>query len=73
MMRAQQWRIADEYERESHFAMMREQAHRAKRPKASDLYRHPSRKKAGDITDMKEKTRADNEWLSRLVSAGRKE
>lgn len=73
MIRAEQWRKADEYERESHFVMMAEQAHRAKRPKASDLYRHPSRKKAGDLTDKKEKARADNEWLSRLVSVSRKE
>lgn len=41
MMRAEVERRYDEYEKFAHFAIMREQAHREKRPKASDLFKRP--------------------------------
>ena len=73
MMRAQSHRIADEYEKQSHFALMQRQANNAKRVKASDLYKHPYKQPATRVQSLREKAQADNEWLSRLVSAGRKE
>lgn len=69
MLRAEQWRKADEFEREAYHAMMHRQAQNAKRVKASDLYRHPGRKTSPKVVNLREKTQADNEWLSRLKSA----
>lgn len=68
MMRAELERKFDRYEEYSHFALMREKAHREKRPKASDLFKRPpdeelAKNKAEDLLLRKEKTM---EWLSQF-------
>lgn len=68
MMAANIERQHDEYERMAVEAIMREKAHREKRPKVGDLYKRPNQ----SVTDrskfetMKEDARRKNEWLSRL-------
>jgi hypothetical protein len=42
LMKAQREQNYDHFEREAEFVIMREKAHRAKRPKASDLYKRPN-------------------------------
>lgn len=68
MMRAEVERRYDEYEKFAHFAIMREKAHREKRPKASDLFKRPpdeevAKNKTEDLLSKKEKTM---EWLSQF-------
>ena len=67
-MAAQVERQYDEYERMSIGAIMREAAHRAKRPKASDLFKRPKDSVAdrNDLSDMKEETERLNDWLATL-------
>jgi len=71
MLQAQNERQYDEFERMAQAAIMRERAHRAKSPKASDLFKRPSandRTNRVELSDMKEKTQQANAWLSTLVS-----
>lgn len=68
MMRANVERIFDDYEREANIAIMREKAHRAKRPKSTDLYKRPKdltkqQKKAEDMRKKSEETMA---WISQF-------
>lgn len=68
MMRAELERKFDRYEEYSHFALMREKAHREKRPKASDLFKRPpdeelAKNKTEDLLSKKEQTM---KWLSQF-------
>lgn len=66
MMRGEQEHRLDEYEKAAQVAIMHEAAHRAKKPKAKDLFERPS----GDVEkeeSLKEKielTKHTEEWLS---------
>lgn len=67
MLKADRERGFDEMEKEARIAIIRESAHRAKRPKASDLYKRP----AGEITEadlQKKVAQAEHasEWLSQF-------
>ena len=67
LLKAQQERQYDEYEREAHIAIMHEAAHRATRPKASDLFKRP----ADGVTEenlrkQAEKSKHAEEWLSQF-------
>lgn len=68
MLRAQQERYYDDMETAAQLALMRESAHRAKRPKPSDLFKRPSTAKADAKRheSLKEKTRKTNEFLATL-------
>lgn len=74
MMHAQVERQYDDYERMAIEAIMREGAHRAKRPKASDLFKRPkdSVVEREQLSDMKAETERLNDWLATL-SPTRKE
>lgn len=65
----------DELERAAQNAVMREVAHRSKKPKVSDLFKRPTNAKADKsrLAQLKQKTHEANAWLARLVSGGRKE
>lgn len=69
MMQAQVERHYDEYERKAMEAIMREAAHRAKRPKASDLFKRPkdSVVEREQLSDMKAETERLNDWLANLT------
>lgn len=69
-MQAQVERQYDEYERKAIEAIMREAAHRAKRPKASDLFKRPkdSTVERENLSDMKEETERLNDWLATLIT-----
>lgn len=73
LMRAQQERTADEYERMSHEAMMMRQAHHAKKLTLSDLYKRPNSGDSGGeatrIERLKESTRNTNEWLAGFTTS----
>ena len=61
-------RIYDEYERKAVEALMRENAHRSKRPKASDLFKRPvddetAKEKTEDLLEKAEQASA---WLSQF-------
>lgn len=75
MMQAQVERHYDEYERMAIEAIMRESAHRAKRPKAGDLFKRPKDSVAerNDLSDMKVETERLNEWLAGLTTARKEE
>lgn len=75
MMQAQVERQYDEYERMAVEAIMRESAHRAKRPKASDLFKRPEDSVAerNNLSDMKEETERLNDWLARLAPTRKEE
>ncbi len=70
MMQAQIERHYDAYERTAIEAIMRESAHRAKKPKASDLFKRPkdSKVEREQLTDMKEETARLNDWLASLTT-----
>lgn len=61
-------RMYDEYERMAIAAIMREGAHRAKKPKAGDLFKRPKEGEvgSGDLTELKEETERLNDWLASL-------
>lgn len=68
MMSAQVERQYDELEREAFIAIMHEAAHRAKKPKATDLFQRPvdgytAEKK---VETLKEKAEKATEWLSQF-------
>ncbi len=65
--RAQQERRYDDYELASVIAVMHEAAHRAKRPKASDLFKRPADGVTEDkIRKQAEKAKHAEEWLSQF-------
>lgn len=69
LMRAQQERKFDDYEREAFVAMMHENASRIKRPKVSDLFKRPvdvelAEKKTKELVD---KSRHASEWMSQFT------
>ncbi|WP_412733872.1 phage tail assembly chaperone [Heyndrickxia sporothermodurans] len=68
ILTAQQKRRYDEYEREATLAIMRESAHRAKRPKASDLFKRP-KDDADERKLMKKAELAEHqaEWLAQFA------
>jgi len=68
MMRANVERIYDGYERKAVEALMRENAHRAKRPKAGDLFKRPvDELEAKNKTEnLKEKADQATAWLSQF-------
>jgi len=74
-MRANVERIYDDYERAAVEALMRENAHRSKRPKVSDLFKRP----VDDIEakerteDLLEKAEQANAWLSQFEQFSGKE
>lgn len=58
-------------ERESQIAIMREQAHRMKKPKASDLYKRPlDDDETFDIDKHVEKAEHASEWISQFDFTG---
>jgi hypothetical protein len=68
LLKAQRERQYDEFEREAMFVMMRESATRAKRPKASDLFKRP---KLGEQDERKleeqaKKAEHASEWLAQF-------
>lgn len=67
-MRANVERTHDEFERQSVIALMHENAHRAKRPKASDLYKRPVDDIVADkkSTGMREKADYTLDWISQF-------
>lgn len=69
MSQANVERQYDEYERMAIEAIMREGAHRAKKPKASDLFKRPkdSEVEREQLTDMKAETERLNDWLATLA------
>lgn len=71
MMQAQIERRYDEYERTAIEAIMYEAAHRAKRPKSSDLFKRPKDSVADNngLSEMKEETERLNGWLAGLTTA----
>ena len=68
MMRANVERLYDGYERKAVEALMRENAHRAKRPKVSDLFKRPvDELEAKNKTEnLKEKADQATAWLSQF-------
>lgn len=75
LMSAQVERQYDEYERKAVEAIMREAAHRAKRPKAGDLFKRPSDSvaKRKDLSEVKAETERLNNWLATLAPARKEE
>lgn len=75
LMNAQVERQYDEYERKAVEAIMREAAHRAKRPKAGDLFKRPSDSvaKREDLSEVKAETERLNNWLATLAPARKEE
>lgn len=69
MMRANVERQYDEYERMAVGAIMNEGASRAKRPKASDLFKRPDSSvlNKNELADKKQEADRMNEWLSNLT------
>lgn len=67
-MRANVERIYDEYERKAVEALMRENAHRSKRPKVSDLFKRPlDGETARERTeDLMQKAEQASQWLSQF-------
>lgn len=67
-MRANVERIYDEYERKAIEALMRENAHRSKRPKVSDLFKRPVDEETAKnrTQDLKEKAEQASAWLSQF-------
>lgn len=65
LLKGEQERQFDEYERASQIAIMHEAARRAKRPKASDLFKRPD---AGiteqSVKEKFEQSQHADEWLS---------
>jgi hypothetical protein len=68
LLNAQRERQYDEFEREAMFAMMRESAHRAKRPKASDLFKRPKNgeKDERKLEAMVQQAEQASEWLAQF-------
>jgi hypothetical protein len=65
VLKAQRERSFDEMEKEARIAIIREAAHRAKRPKAADLFKRPT----GDIDESTLQKKVEQsehaaEWLS---------
>ncbi|MBS4195327.1 hypothetical protein [Lederbergia citri] len=71
MMQANVERHYDEYERMAIEAIMREGAHRAKKPKATDLFKRPKEgiSNRNNLAEMKEETERLNDWLARITPA----
>lgn len=69
LMHAETAHLQDTYEFEAQKALIREQAHRAKSPKLSDLYRHPDRAKVDE--EKAEQARQANEWLAQFDLGGK--
>lgn len=67
-MRANVERIYDEYERKAIEALMRENAHRSKRPKVGDLFKRPVDEETAKnrTQDLKEKAEQASAWLSQF-------
>ncbi|MHC8516770.1 hypothetical protein [Sporosarcina sp. ITBMC105] len=72
LMRAQQERQFDEYERMAFAAVMREGAHRSKRPKVGDLFKRPVDAVAAEkkTADLLEKSRMASEWMAQFSLFG---
>lgn len=68
MMRAQIERQYDELEIEALIAIMHEGAHRAKKPKASDLFKRPvgEQEAEKEVESLKEKADQASEWLAQF-------
>ncbi|WP_281202680.1 hypothetical protein [Cytobacillus kochii] len=67
MLIAEQESRYDEYERQASIAIMNEAAHRAKRPKASDLFKRPEEGvKEETLKKKAEKAEETVEWLSQF-------
>jgi hypothetical protein len=68
LLMAQRERQLDEYERMADKAMMHEIAHRAKRPKRSDLFKRPSSDEIElqKLEEMAEQAKHATEWLSQF-------
>jgi hypothetical protein len=68
MMKAQRERQYDEFERQAIIAMMRESAHRAKRPKASDLFKRPKNgeKDERKLEAMAKQAEEASNWLAQF-------
>lgn len=67
LLQGEQERKYDEYERESHVAIMRESAHRAKRPKASDLFKRPEAGTSEESLKKKaDQAKHAEEWLAQF-------
>lgn len=77
MMSAQIERQYDELEREAFIAIMHEAAHRAKRPKVTDLFKRPvdGFEAEQKVESLKEKAENASEWLAQFeqFNFGRKE
>ncbi|MEK4970718.1 hypothetical protein MKX29_24240 [Cytobacillus sp. FSL R7-0696] len=73
-MKAQREYQYDEYERQASFALMRENAHRTKRPKLSDIYKRPpeNHDEAG-FTRKVEEAQHTADWLSQFQFVEREE
>ncbi|MBO0602697.1 hypothetical protein I2483_13600 [Sporosarcina sp. E16_3] len=69
LMRAQQERQFDEYERMAFASIMQESATRAKRPKASDLFKRPVDVDAAEkkVEDLLKKSRNASEWMEQFT------
>lgn len=75
MMRANVERIYDEYEREAVKAIIRENAHRSKKPQAGDLFKRPLNALEAEsrTEELLEKAIHATEWLSQFEQFGGKE
>lgn len=66
LLNAQQERRYDELEREAHVSIMRESAHRSKRPKASDIFRRPKPGEEKRLEKKAEQAKEAAEWLAQF-------
>jgi hypothetical protein len=68
LLKAQRERQYDEFERQAMFVMMRESAHRAKRPKVSDLFKRPrnGEQDERELEAKAEQAEHANEWLAQF-------
>lgn len=73
MMSAQVERQYDELEREAFTAIMHEAAHRAKRPKVTDLFSRPVDEYEAEkkVESFKEKADNASEWLAQFEQFNR--
>lgn len=66
LLKAQQERQYDGLEREAYVTIMRESAHRAKRPKASDLFRRPKPGEERKLAHKAEQAEEAAAWLAQF-------
>ncbi|MFJ5716529.1 hypothetical protein [Neobacillus sp. NPDC093127] len=67
MLKAQRERGFDDMEKEARIAIIRESAHRAKRPKAADLFKRPAEEIAeANLQKKVEQAEHAAEWLSQF-------